>query len=52
MKGDVECGEVVNVAFAAYHFYTNGESHEFEFFFIFRRDVYIPTLANQLQSKL
>ena len=52
MKGEVEWDEVVNIACTAYNFFPNGQSHESAFFLMFRRDLYIPTLANLLQSKL
>ena len=52
MKGEVEWDEVLTIACAAYNFFSNGQSQESTFFFMFGKDIYIPILANLLQPKL
>ena len=42
----------MNISCASYNFFLNGQSQEPSYFFMFGRDIYIPTLANMLQSKL
>ena len=52
MKGEVEWDEVLTIACAAYNFFSNGQSQESTFFFMFGKDLYIPILANLLQPTL
>ena len=42
----------MNIAYAAYNLFQNGQSQESGFFLMFGRDAYIPTLASVLQPKL